>query len=160
MNLVTHLGCLAQFYCGREEHCKQALPMCGNACTRMDHTGFAPAHRGVCFPGLLRACLGPAFCVLPRSKQLKVLGNLVHKGTGSVGHRSVPVRGPSSSGSQELGGTNIGGAVRLTTSRSQRSVSPVCRGSAVSAVYLLWGADLRLQPPGRCQPSRIPGRHG
>ena len=55
--------------------------MCRECLQCMDHTGFAPAHRGMCFPGL--HCLGsrvlcralskagPAFCALPRSKLLR-----------------------------------------------------------------------------------------
>ena len=114
--LAAHSGCRAQFCCGEGEALQTSSAcMCRQCLQRMDHAGFAPAHRGVCFPGLLRACLGPAFCVLPRSKLLKVLGNSTRAQT-LLGIRSVPVRGPSSSGSQELGEHCLRWAVRLTTS--------------------------------------------
>lgn len=77
--------------------------MCRECLAAYAPHGFAPAHRGVCFPGLLRACLGPAFCVLPRSKPLLFLGTLSTRAQTLLGIPSVPVRGPSSLCSQELG---------------------------------------------------------
>lgn len=121
--------------------------MCRECLQRMDHTGFALLSRKCAFPGSTRACLGPAFCVLPRSKPLLFLPCPYAQTLLSI--RSVPVRGPSSSGSQELGEHCLRWAVRLTTSPGPSRRFPVCRGSAASAVYLLWGADRRLQPPGR-----------
>ena len=60
--------------------------VCGERSLYIDHTGFAPAQGGVCFPGL--HCLGcrvvcrgmsnagPAFCALPRSRPLGFSGTL------------------------------------------------------------------------------------
>ena len=79
--------------------------------------------------------VGHAFCALPRSKQLRQAGAWqVHypRWTVHLNHLSSP--GPL--------------------------VFQVCRKSAVSGVPCVSSGELisGLDPPGKCQPSRIPGR--
>ena len=158
----------------REEHCKQISLACvGSACS-LGHTGFAPTHSvcafpvytaqfpgcsaGNClmralvcmqFPGLSRSgsgsrvlhkgtdLVGPTFCALPRSEQLRLPGAWgAH--SPQVGHASYHLPGPS------------------------HLVTWVCRESAVSSVLCVPSGELIsvCNPPGECQPSRIPGRLG
>ena len=66
----------------------------------MDHTEFAPAHSGMCFLGLHCSgsrllCRGtdqsrPAFRALSRSKMLRFVSHVLHKGTGLTGHVLCP----------------------------------------------------------------------
>ena len=104
----------------------------------MDHTGFAPAHRGMCFLGL--HCLGsrvlcralskagPAFCALPRSKLLRFSGT-------PQGHRLVwaSILCPSEVGAAQATRclaralSQVGCASYHLPSPS-RSVSLVCHG--------------------------------
>ena len=63
---------------------------------------------------------------------------------------------PSSSGSQELDGRPLHGAVRLLPSVGPASVSP--RASRVRAPCVCsWKLASSRDPPGRCRPSRISG---
>ena len=136
----------------------------------MDHTGFAPT-QGVCaFPvytaqapgcsaGDQPPNVGPAFRALPRSK----LPGFSFSSTPQT-HRQwsmcfVPFPGPSSSGDQVLGEHAIpGGLCVLITSPVPAPWFPGCTARAVSQVSHISppGSD----PPGRCQPSQMPGRLG
>ena len=160
---------------GREEHCKQISLACvGSAPSVSGTLGLPPVMAGVLsqstllrlqvalqgnylkwvlgcvhFPGL--SCsgsgsrvlhkgtnlVGPAFCALPRSQQLRRPGAWqAHCPRWSVHFNHLP--GPS------------------------HSVSQVCRESAFSGVLCVSSGELisGCNPPGRCQPSRIPGRLG
>ena len=81
---------------------------------------------------------------------------VLHKSTDSVGPAFCAFPGRSSSGSQELDGCTLPGAVRLLPSAVPASVSAranwvrvpcVCSGELASS----------CDPPGRCRPSRISG---
>ena len=110
--------------------------MCGECSQWMDHTGFATAQGGVCFPDL--HCLvsrvpckgtvpmGPAFHALPRSTLPRSLG-------APQGHRRrcvvhfVPFSSPSSSGDQVLGEHTLpGGPCVLFTSPVLAAQFPRC----------------------------------
>ena len=80
--MVTYLSSFFQLCCGEGGTLQTNITgMCGECLQCMDHTGFAPAHGGMCFPGLHcsgPSCsagelskLGPAFCTLPRSNLLR-----------------------------------------------------------------------------------------
>ena len=80
--VVTYLGSLVQLCCGEEGTLQTNIAgMCGECSQCMDHTGFASAHSGMCFPGLhcsgsrvlCRALskAGPVFHALSRSKPLR-----------------------------------------------------------------------------------------
>ena len=149
--------------------------VCGQCSQHLGHTGFAPTH-GVCafpvytaqapgcsagelskrgalvcvhFPGLTHSgsgsrvlhkgtdSVGPAFCVLPRSEWLRCPGAWrVH--SPQVGDTSYQLPGPSC------------------------WVSWVHHKNAVSGVPCISSGELisDRDPPGGCQPSRIPGRLG
>ena len=155
--------------------------VCGECLQFMDHTGFAPAHYGcvlswstllrlqvilqgispkqalhfVHFPGL--SCSGSGSRVL-------------HKGTDLVGCAFYPL--PRS------GHLMCPGAWRAPGPWSQhgpswamclnhlpspsRSVFRVCHESTVSGILCVSSGELisGCDPPGRCPPSRIPGRLG
>ena len=79
--VVTYLGSLVQLCCGEGGTLQTNIAgMYGECLQCMDHTGFAPAHSGMCFLGLpcsgstvlckALSKAGPAFCALPRSKLL------------------------------------------------------------------------------------------
>ena len=77
----TYLGSLVQLYCGEGGTLQTNITgVCGECSQCMDHTGFAPAHSGVCFPSLhcsgsagILSKAGPAFYALPRSKLLRFM---------------------------------------------------------------------------------------
>ena len=112
----------------------------------MDHTGFAPVHSGVCFPGLhcsgssvlFRALskAGPEFCALPRSKQVRRPGAYEHTVPGRL-------------------------CVLITSPISAARFPGVPREHQLRcAMCLFWQLFSDCDPPGGCQPSRIPGRRG
>ena len=160
---------------GREEHCKQISLACvGSAHSVSVALGLPPlmacvlsqttllslqvALQGNClkqslgfvhFPGLSHSgsgsqvlhkgtdLAGPAFCALPRSGQLRRSGAW-QAHTAQVGSASYRLPHPSC------------------------SVSWVHSRTAVSGVLCVSSGELisGCSPPGRCQPSRIPGRLG
>ena len=81
--------------------------------------------------------VGPEFCALPRCNQLRQPGAW-RAHSPQVGGASYHLPGPS------------------------RLVSWVCSGSVISGVLCVSSGELisGCSPPGRCQPSRIPGRLG
>ena len=104
-NVVTYWGWLAQFCCGEGGTLQTDIAgMCVWGCPQgMDHTGFAPTHRGVCFPGLhcsgSRALSKQALPFVHFPGPSHSGSREVHKGTDSVGHpfcalRSEQVRQP------------------------------------------------------------------
>ena len=160
---------------GREKHCKQISLACvGSARSVLATVGLLPltgrvlsqstllrlqvALQGNClkwalgfvhFPGLSHSgsgswvlhmgtdSVGPAFCALPRSGQLRRSGAW-QAHTAQVGSASYRLPHPSCS---------------VSWVHSRTAVSGVL---CVSSGELISGCD----PPGRCQPSRIPGRLG
>ena len=169
------LGSLVQLCCGEGGTLQTNITgVCGECSQCLGHTGFAPAH-GVCafsvyiaqapgcsvgnypkqalgfvhFPGLScsgsgsqvlhkgTASVGPAFCGLPRSEHLRPPGAWrVHSPLVCGVSYHLPVPSPS--------------------------VSWVHSGSTVSGVSCVSSGELisDCEPPGGCQPSRIPGRLG
>ena len=168
----TFLGSLVQSCCGEGGTLQTNST---GVCSRcLSHTGPAPAH-GVCafpvytaqalscsprnrlrpalgcmhLPGLSRSgsgtwvvlrgidSVGPAFCALPRSEQLRQSGVWqAHCPTWAVSLNHLP---------------SLSHLVSQVHRRSTVSGVP-----CVSSGELISGCD----PLGRCQPSRIPGRHG
>ena len=171
----TYLGYFFSHAVGREEHWKQislarvgsalsvsatlglppALGMCAFPLYTAQATGCSAANRVkralgcMHFPGLSHSgsgsrllhqgthLVGPAFCALPRSKQL---------------------RRPGAWGAHSL---QVGGASSHLPHHS-RLVSSVSSGHAFSDVLCVPSRELLsgCDPPGGCQPSRIPGRLG
>ena len=78
--MVTYLGSLAQLCCGEGGTLQTNITgVCGECSQCLGHTGFPPAHSASwvytakapgCSAGALSK-VGPAFCVLPRSKLLR-----------------------------------------------------------------------------------------
>ena len=168
--MVTYLGLLVQLCCGEGGTLQTSITgMCGECMQCMDHTGFAPAHGACAFlvytaqaPGCSEGELSkvaPVLHALPRSKLLRLRFSDI-----SQRHR-------------------LGWACILCPSQVQGAQVTRCLASALSqcVVHLitsqLLGFLVALQercfrcvssgglisgcdPPGRCQPSRIPGRHG
>ena len=172
---VTYLGSFVQL-CWGEGGTQQTniTGVCGECSQCMDHTGLAPAHHGMCFPGL--HCLGSKLlcrgtvqsrpCVSCTSQswaaQVQVLGYCTRAQTW-LGVSFVPFPGLSTSASQVLGERTVpGGPCILITSLVWLLGFPGALGrhhlrcAYVLSRKLISGCD----PPGRCQPSRIPGRHG
>ena len=75
--VVTYLGSLAQLCCGEGGKLQTNITgICGDCLQCMDHTGFVPAHSGLCFPSLgcsaeVLSKAGPVFRAFPRSKLLR-----------------------------------------------------------------------------------------
>ena len=143
--------------------------VCGECSQCMDHTGFAPANSGVYFLGvhcsgsglLCRALskLGPAFSALSRSKPL----SFSFLGTPQGDRLSwagvlCPFQVRATQVTRCFASAQSPRALHLNhlpgpSCLSKSTVSGVLR---VSYGELISGCD----PPGRCQLSRIPGRHG
>ena len=154
---------------GRQEHLKYrwcvwgvlmyglGLPQLKAACASWVYTSQAPG----CSSGA-RSKADPAFCAPPRSKPLKFLGTLQGRRLGSA-----CVLCPSQV--EQLRQPGVWQvhcptwAVRPNHLPSpSHSVSRVCRKSTVSGVPRVSSGELisECDPPGRCQPSRIPGKCG
>ena len=125
------------------------LPLLTVACAFLVYTAQAPS----CSAGVLSKA-GPPFHALLRSKLLRFR----FSGTPQR-HRLgwacvfLPFPGPSSSGNKVLGEHSVpGGPCVLVTSLVLAARFP---GSPLG---LLWGAISGCSPPGRYQPSSIPGR--
>ena len=165
--MVTYLGSLFSLAVGREEHCKQiSLASVGSARSVLATLGLAS----------LMACVLSQFTLL--RLQVALQGNclrwtlvcvhfpgLSHSGSGSwVMHKCTDLVGPAFCAlprseqfrTRCLASTlSPAGGVCLIT-------SPVPNRCAVSGVLCVSSGELisRCNPPGRCQPSRIPGRLG
>ena len=148
--------------------------VCGECSQCLSHTGFAPAQGVYAFPvytAQAPGCsagelskVGPGFCVLPRSKLLRFRfsGTPQRHRLGwahVLCHSQVQAVQVTTCLASAL--SQVGCASYYLPSPS-RSVSRVCHESTVPGVLcgssgeLISGCD----PPGRCQPSRIPGRRG
>ena len=149
--------------------------VCRECSQYMDHTGFAPAHDVCAFlvytAQALGCCagelskVGPGLRALPRSKPLRFrfLGTPQRHRLGWA-CTLCPSQVRAAQATRCLArALSLGRGVHLITSPIPAAWFPgCCSGSAfsgvscVSSVELISGCD----PPGRCQPSRIPGRLG
>ena len=158
----TCLGSLVQLCCGKGGTLQTNTGcMCGKYLQYMDHTGFATAQGGMCF--LVLHCLGCRVLCGALSKAgpgvsctsqvratwVQVLRYSTRAQT-LLGMRFVPFPGLSSSGDQVLEEHTVpvGPCILITSLVS--GVSFVSSGKLISS----------YDTPGRCQPSRIPGRCG
>ena len=173
--MVTYLGSLVQSCCGEGGTLQTNITgVCGECSQCFVHTEFAPTH-GVCaFPVYTAQALGsssgelseagPGLHTLPKSKPLRFrfLGCSTKAQTW-LGLRFVPFPSPSSSGDQVLGERTL-----PSCSKSYHFPGPchlvswLHSGSAVSGVLCVSSGELisGCDPPGRCQPYRIPERSG
>ena len=148
--------------------------VCGECSHCLGHTGFAPAH-GVCaFPvytAQAPGCsawelsnAGPGLCALPRSKLLRFM----FLGTPQKHRLSwVCILCPSQVQAAQVTRCLVSTLSQVCTVSyhlpgPSRFVSWVCSESAISGVLCVSSGELisDYDPPGRCQPSRIPGRLG
>ena len=173
--MVTHLGSLVQLCCGEGGTLHTNITgVCGECSQCLGHTGFDPAH-GVCaFPvytAQAPGCspwelskVGPGLHALPRSKPLRFrfLGTPQSHRLGWVCILS-PSQVRAAQATRCLASTvfQLGGTSYHLPSPGP-SVSWVRCKSAVSGVLCVSSGELisDCDPPGRCQPSRIPGRLG
>ena len=169
--VATFLGSLVQSCCGEGGILQRNITgMCGECLQCVSHTGFAPIHSVCAFmvytsqaPGCsARNCLMLALgCMhFPGLSHSGSGSWVLHKGTDSVGLCFVPFPGPSSSGDQVFGRRShpqVGGpSYRLPCPSC--SVFGVYSGHTFSGVPWVSSGELisGCNPPGRCQPSRIP----
>ena len=173
--MVIYLGSLAQLCCGEGGTLEKNITgVCGECSQCLGHTGFAPTH-GMC-AFLVYTAQAPGCSVGELSKGalgclhfpgLSCSGSVswvLHKGPDFVGcafyvlPRSEQLRRP---GAWQAHSPQVGGASYHPPGPS-RWVSWVCSGSAFSGVPYVSSGELisGCDPPGGCQPSRIPGRLG
>ena len=134
---------------------------------------LCPSSRHLCFPGL--HCSGsrllcrelsktdPGFCALPRSKLLRLRFSDI-----SQRHRLgwacilCPSQVQGAQATRCLASTLSQCTVHLTTSLAPAARFPGCTARALSQVCGVSSGELisDCNLPGRCQPSRIPERHG
>ena len=134
--------------------CHTGLPQLTVVCAYWVCTAQAPG-----FSAGVLSKAGPAFHALPRSKLLRFRFRYSPEAQSRWGLRFVPFSGLSSSGNQVLGERALPRwVVCLITSLGPQvhSRSAVSGVPCVSSGELISGCD----PPGRCQPSRTPGRLG
>ena len=170
--MVTYLGSLVQLCCREGGTVQTNMTGVGGECSQcLGHTGFALAHSVCTFPVYIAQApgcsagelskAGPGLCALPRSKPLRFrfLGSpprcrfswacvlcLSQVQAAQVTRCLVSALSP-------------GGEMSPIASPVPAAWFPRCTVSGVSCVSsgeLICGCD----PPGGCQPSRIPGRHG
>ena len=173
--MVIYLGSLVQLCCGEGGTLQANITgMCGEYSQCLGHTGFAPA-LGMCAflvytteaPGCSAGELskaGPGLCALPRSKPLRFrfLGTpQKHRLVGPAFcalPRSEQLRQP---GAWRVYSPQVGRCI-LSPPWSWPLSFPVLSGSTVSGVPCVSSGELisGCDPPGGCQPSRIPGRLG
>ena len=165
---------------GREEHCKhKSLVYVGIAHSVWATLGLAPLT--VCvlsWSTLLRLQVALKWNCLKWAQGCGHFPGLSCSGSGSwvrhkgaqiqLGLRFVPFPGPCSSGNQVLGEYTLPRCAVVLSRRSYHLPHPscsltwVCSGSTISGVPCVSSGELisGCDPPGRCQPSRIPGRLG
>ena len=167
------MGSLVQLSCG-EEHCKQISLACvGSARSVWATLGLPPLKACV----LSQSTLLKLWVALQENCLQWALGcmhfpglscsgsdsRVLHKTQTWLGLRFVPFPGLSRLGDQVLGEHTL---LRCSASYHlpgpSHSVSWVCSGSTVSDVLYVSSRELisDCNSPGRCQPSRIPGRLG
>ena len=146
--------------------------MCGECSQCLTHTGFAPDHSVCAFPvytGQAPDCsagevskVGPGFHTLPRSKPLRFrfLGTPQrHRLSWACVLCPFQVRGAQATRCLVSTLSQVCGASCHLPSPSP-SVSWVRHKNAISGVPCVSSGELisDCDPPGGCQPSRIPGR--
>ena len=173
--MVTYLGSLVQLCCGEGGILKTNITgVCGECSQCLGHTGFAPTH-GVCAfpvytaqaPGCSTGELseaGPGLCGIPRSKSLRFsfLGTpeRCRLGWACVLCPSQVRAAQATRCLASVLSQLSGASYHLPSPRP--SVSWVCSKSAISGVPCVSPGKLisDCNPPGGCQPSRIPGSLG
>ena len=147
MKVVTYLGSLIQLCGGRKEHCKQISLVCvGSAHSVWTTLGLSQ---------LMAHYVSPFYTA---QAPVALQGICPKRALGFV---HFP--GPSSSGNQVIGKCTVPGGLCLNHLPSPNHlVSWVHSKSANSGVLCVSSGELisGCDPPGRCQPSRIPGRLG
>ena len=108
---------------------------------------------------------GPGFHALPRSKLHRFRFRVLHKGTNGLSWACVlcPSQVQAAQATRCLvSALSQVGCASESPPLSQPLSFPVHRKSTISGVPCVSSGDLvsGCDPPGRCQPSRIPGRHG
>ena len=159
---------------GREEYCKQISLACvGRAHSVWATLGLSPLMACVFSQSTLLKfqvalqgnCLKWALvCVhFPGLGHSGSGSQVLHKGTNSVGPVFCALTGLSSSGDKMLGEHTLPTCgLSYCLPHPSRSVSWVRSRSTISGVLCVSSRELisGCDPPGRCQPSRIPGRLG
>ena len=174
--MVTYLGSLVQSCCGGEG--RSTANKCHwcvwGVCAVSQPCWVCPRSRRVCFPGL--HCLGfrllcwelseagPGLCARPSSKLLRFrFSSTPQRCRLSWACVLCPSQARAAQATRNLASAHAAGAVRLITSLVQAARFPrVHRNSTVLGVPCVSSGELTFacNPPGRCQPSRIPGRLG
>ena len=172
--MVSYFCSLVQLCCGEGGALQTNVTGVCEECSQcLGHSGFAPAHGVRAFPvytaqapgcsaGEL-STVGPGLRALPRSKPLRFRFLGSPQGRSWLGLHLVPFPGPSSSVDQVLGQRTVPQwAVRLISSSVPATQFPqLAVGVPLRhALCLLWEMISDCNPPGGCQPSRIPGRLG
>ena len=170
--MVIYLGSLVQLCCGEGGTLQISLVCGGSACSVWGTQGLPPlmgkcavlvytAQASGCSAGELSK-VGPGLHVLPMSNWLRFR----FAGTPQR-HRLGWACGLCPSQVRAAQATRFlvrtlspGGWCILSPPRSQSLSVPGAQRECHlrCAMCLLWGADLWHDPPGGCQPSRIPGR--
>ena len=173
--MVTYLGSLVQLCCGKGETLQTNITgMCGECSQHMEHTGFAQlmavyvflvyiAHAPSCSAGVLSKVV-LRFVYFPGLSCSDSGSWVFHKGTDLVGCvfcallKSEQLRQPDPWRMHcPRWAVYLNHLPGLGHSISQVHHESVILGvPCVSSGELISGCD----PPGRCQPSRIPGRCG
>ena len=169
--MVIYLGTLVQLYCGEGGTLQTNITgVCGECLQRLGHTGFATIHSVCAFlvytaqaPGCSAGELskaGPGLHALPRSKLLRF------RFSGTPQRRRLGwacVLCPSQVRAAQVTRCSVC-AVPVTyhLPRPCRSIFWVYNQHIFSGVPCVSSGELisGCNPPGRCQPSRIPGRLG
>ena len=156
---------------GREEHCKEITLVCVGSARSVWATLGLPLLTAcvLSWSTLLRLQVAVQRSCLKRALGCVYFPGLSHSGSGSwystkaqtwLGLCFVPFPSPSSSGDQAIDEHNSpGGRCVLSPPRSQQLSFLGGSGSTVSGVPCVSSGELisGCFPPGRCQPSRIPG---
>ena len=174
--MVTYLGSLVQLCCGEGGTLQTNISgMCRECSQCLGHTGFAPAHGVYAFPvytAQAPGCsagelskVGPGLCALPRSKPLRF------RFSGTPQRRRLDwawVLCPSQVRAAQATRCLASALSSRLRGASYHLPCPSCsvfwvaqqvhllRCACVSSGELISGCD----PPGECQPSRIPRNLG
>ena len=156
----------------REEHCRQTSLPCVGSARSVGATLGLPRSQRVCFPGLHCSgsrllCrelskVGPGLRALPRSKPLRLGSRVLHEGADGLGCILCLSQVRAAQVTRCLGAHSPRWGLRLIASWSQPLGFLGGSGSTVSGVLSASPGELvsGCNPPGRCQPSRIPGSLG
>ena len=168
--MVTYLGSLVQLCCGEGGTLQTNITgTCGECSQCRDHTGFAPAHSTCAFlvyiaqpPGCSAGELskaGPGFRALSRSKLLRFrFSGIPQRHRFDCACVLCPSQVRAAQVTDQVLGTHTvpGGLCILSPPQSQ----PLSFPGVSQEHHLRCAVCVLCDPPGRCQPSRIPGRLG